>query len=70
MNIPGSWQLVLCLTLALLIIGGVAALLVKRPNQRPRIRVGLDAGWRAHDERDSLALFRRIMCEKRTRLGF
>lgn len=71
-TIPGSWQTVVMLTLVLLIAVGLALVLRKRPDRRPHIRVGLDArhGWRPHaDDRDSLALFRRIMVDQRTRLG-
>lgn len=72
--IPGSWQhvLIIGLLLAILLVCAVALLLVPRPNRRRRIRVGLDArhGCRPHaDERDSIALFRRIMVDHRTRLG-
>ena len=70
--IPGSWHVVACATLSVIIVGGFAALLRKRPQYRPRIRVGLDARHGCApqpDDRDSVALFRRIMCEQRTRLG-
>ena len=73
LTIPGSWQVALIVALLLFAaICALALLLRKRPETRPRIRVGLDArhGYRPEaDERDSLALFRRIMCEQRTRLG-
>lgn len=70
--IPGSWHVVTAVALSVAIVGCFAALLRKRPDRRPHIRVGLDArhGYTPQaDERDSLALFRRIMCEQRTRLG-
>lgn len=71
--IPGSWQAVTCITLTVVVVGGFASLLRKRPNHRPHIRVGLDARHGCApqpDERDSLALFRRIACEHRARVGF
>lgn len=71
--IPGSWRVALIVTMLLFMaLCALALLLRKRPDHRPRIRVGVDArhGYRPEaDERDSLALFRRIMCEQRTRLG-
>lgn len=73
LTIPGSWRLTLIVALLLFVaLTALALLLRKRPHRRPRIRVGLDArhGFRPErDERDSLALFRRIMCDQRTRLG-
>lgn len=72
--LPGSWQhvLIIALLLAILLVCVFALLLVPRPNHRQRIRVGLDARHGCAprvDERDTVALFRRIMCDQRTRLG-
>lgn len=70
--IPGSWQQVSIVAGVVLVLAGFASLLIKRPDRRPRIRVGRDARHGCApqpDERDSLALFRRIMCDQRTRLG-
>ena len=72
-SIPGSWNTATAVILTICIVGGFAWMLLrKRPTHRPRIRVGLDArhGIRPHaDERDTVALFRRIMCQQRSRLG-
>jgi len=64
--IPGSWQLVLVVTLLLIVIAGFSALLIERPKHRPRIRVSYHP---RPDERDTVALFRRIMDAQRARLG-
>lgn len=72
--IPGSWQhvLIIALLIAILLVCIFALLLVPRPKRRQRIRVGLDARHGCApqlDERDTVAVFRRIVCDQRTRLG-